>query len=494
MRNKEIQLSALIEAIYGEATFSANGYSVSRLVSDSRKVRRGDLFFALVGETVDAHSHVPEALERGAVAVVVERVLDPSAPVICVPDTRIALAQAAAEFYGMPHLKLELIGITGTNGKTTTTYMIKAIAKAAGKSFGTIGTLGYTINDKRHPLDFTTPGPVQLFGTLAEMVEHGLDGVAMEVSSHGIEQQRCRGLIFSAIGFTNLTQDHLDYHHDMESYFAVKSRLFEEAESPSTSVIGVDDEYGARLVEKTASERVITYAINSPADLVASDIEFAKDHTKFTLRADNDIAAIRLGVPGEFNVYNALCAIGIGISMGLPLDAVAAGLESFKGIPGRLELVHGSGDFAVYVDYSHTPDSLRHAIQACRQIAEGRVITVFGAGGDRDRDKRPKMGDVAGSLSDIIVITNDNPRTEDPARIIDQIVSGVPAGATMFRIEDRREAIRHALSLAEAGDVVLIAGKGHEDYQIIGKKKNHFDDREVAQEWFDEFSGKRFES
>lgn len=487
MRNREVPLGQIVEAIGGEASFDPSGLKVLALTADSRAVKRGDLFFALIGETVDGHFYVPQALERGAVAVVVERGLDPDARIICVPDTKIALAEAAREFYGNPQDKLDIVGITGTNGKSTTTYMIQRIAEVCGKSFGTIGTLGYSYGDKACSLAFTTPDSIKLFEIIAEMAEAGTDGLAMEVSSHGIVQQRCHGLVFSVVGFTNLTQDHLDYHRDMNSYFEIKSRIFEGAEPNSASVINIDDRYGEKLAAITRSKRISTYAINSPADLRASEIECSADRTKFLLTSPFGQAVVSMGIPGFFNIYNALCAAGVGLSMGWPLEGIARGLEDFKGIAGRLQRVEGEQSFSIYVDYSHTPDALERAIESCRYIAKKRGITVFGAGGDRDRDKRPKMGRVAGSLSDIVILTSDNPRSEKPEDILDQIERGVPPSAEKYRISDRREAIRFALSSAEEGDVVLIAGKGHEDYQIIGKTKRHFNDREVAEQWLVEF-------
>ncbi len=476
-------MSEIIDAIGGSPTFDVANIEVEHIVSDSRDVRPGDLFFAIEGESIDGHGFVPDALDSGAVAAVVERALDPDASIILVPDTRIALAEAARAFYGAPDRALIIVGITGTNGKTTTTYMLRSIAKAAGEEFGVVGTLGYAFADRVGPLNFTTPGPVALFDVFSRMVRAGMKGVAMEVSSHGISQRRCWGLNYAAVAFTNLTRDHLDYHGDMENYFAAKSQLFEDADVQAPRVICIDDPYGRRLVEGSNSPNILTFAIDNDADILAGSIDCQNKNTHFTMKTPIGNIDIALGVPGYFNVYNALCASGIAIALGWPLEAVAEGLANFGGVPGRLQIVPGTQPFSIYVDYSHTPDALHHAIEACREIATGRVITVFGAGGDRDHGKRPEMGTIAGELSDIVVLTSDNPRSESPSAIIDQIEAGVPQGSVKYRIEDRREAIGFALSMAKSGDVVLIAGKGHEDYQIIGHEKRHFDDREVALEW-----------
>ena len=487
MRNiMRVDLRTIVEAIGGSAAFDASNVEVLRLVADSRDVRSGDLFFAITGETVDGHRFVMDALDAGAVAAVVEKELDPEARIIVVPDTRIALAEAAKQFFGRPDERIIVVGITGTNGKTTTTYMVEAISKAAGYPFGVIGTLGKSLYEKKIPSIFTTPGPVELFEMISTMVDAGMSGVAMEVSSHGIAQKRCHGINYAVVAFTNLTQDHLDYHGDMDSYFDTKSQIFSEIDAASPSVICIDDPNGKKLVERSNSSRVLTFAIDNVADLTARSIDCRTDSSYFVMETPVGEIEIELGVPGYFNIYNALCASGIAVALGWPLDAVVDGLANFRGVPGRMQIVHGDQPFSIYVDYSHTPDALRHAIEACRQIAEKRVITVFGAGGDRDRGKRPLMGKVAGNLSDIVVLTSDNPRTEDPAAIIDRIEEGVPPNSEKYRLDDRREAIYFALSKAEEGDVVLIAGKGHEDYQIVGSEKKHFDDLEVASEWLSE--------
>lgn len=485
MRNG-FPLIRLIEVSGGDATFPVEGEVVNRIISDSRKVVPGDLFVAVDGGTVNGHVFVPEALERGAVAAVVEREADPEAKLIVVPDTRIALAEMAKEFYGKPDEALKLAGITGTNGKTTSTYMVKSIAEANGLVFGAIGTLGYYIGGTKHKLDFTTPDPTALFGIMAEMVSEGLAGASMEVSSHGLAQRRSWGIDYDVVAFTNLTQDHLDFHGNMENYFAIKSELFEQVKPSASSVINIDDEYGKRLVEISASESVLTYGLRQDACLRALNIEHGTQFTNFDFYSPIGNRQVTLGIPGEFNVYNALNAAGIAIALGWSLDSIIVGLESFRGVPGRLESVDRGQPFAVYVDYSHTPDALANAIRSCRKIAEGRVIVVFGCGGNRDRGKRPKMGRVAGENADIVVLTSDNPRMELPSEIIDEIESGVPGGSCKYRIDERREAIEFALGLAKSGDVVLIAGKGHEDYQIIGTEIRPFDDRKIATEWLEE--------
>ncbi len=476
-------LKQLVEISGGDANFTVGDAEVSRIIADSRLVSEGDLFVAIDGATINGHIFVPEALERGAVAAVVERESDPSARLIVVPDTRIALAEMAKEFYGKPDERLTIAGITGTNGKTTVTYMVSEIARAQGLKFGAIGTLGYYIGREKFKLDFTTPDPTVLFEILSLMANAGLNGTAMEVSSHGLAQRRSWNIVYDVVAFTNLTQDHLDFHGDMESYFAIKSGLFENIDSRTPSVINIDNKYGRRLIDRSSSERIITVGIEEDADLTAGNIATGRGTTSFDLTTPAGSGHVELQIPGRFNIYNALVAGGIGLALNWSLESIIMGLESFHGVPGRLETVTGNQPFAVYVDYCHTPDALENAIRSCAEIADGKVIVVFGCGGDRDKDKRPKMGKVAGENADIVVITSDNPRSEVPARIIDDIESGVPIKCEKYRVDDRKSAINKALELAQAGDVVLIAGKGHEDYQIIGNTKIHFDDRETAAEW-----------
>ena len=473
-------MTSLVSVSGGEANFDVADIQVTGLTSDSRKVAPGNLFFALVGDSVDGHRFVPEALEKGAVAAVVERAQDTEARLIVVPDTRVALAEMARRFYLYPDRDLRVIGITGTNGKTTTTYMVRSIARAGGIPFEAMGTLGYTLGDRQRALSFTTPSPENLFSVLAEIRDAGAEGLAMEISSHGISQRRSWGLGCSAAAFTNLSQDHLDYHGDMESYFFSKAELFEGLSPEAPSVIGIDSDYGRRLTEITASSKVVTFGFREGADVTAENIITRPDGSSFDLITPEGEVEVELPVPGSFNVLNALCASGIALSMGWSLDAIVTGLAAYRGIPGRLEPVSGNQPFAVYVDYSHTPDALESALLSCREIAENRVIVVFGAGGDRDTDKRPKMGKIAGRLSDIAVVTSDNPRSENPADIIDDILRGMDREMGVVRIDDRGRAIRRAISLAEPEDVILIAGKGHEDYQIIGETRRHFDDREEA--------------
>ncbi len=491
VQNKEFPLNRLIEASGGKPNFDTEGVVVRGLTADSRAVGPADLFFALIGDSVDGHSFVAEAMECGAAAAVVERIIDPEARLVIVPDTRLAMAVMAKEFFGKPDEDIAVVGITGTNGKTTCTYMMRDIGTAAKEPFGVMGTLGYVIGESVQKLDFTTPDPIALFRVLAEMRDTGLRGVAMEISSHGLAQKRSWGIDYDVIAFTCLTQDHLDYHGDMESYFDAKASLFESIKPEVASVINIDDAYGRRLLDRTNSLQTITYGIREKADIRATEIRTGTDSVEFVVTASEDEADIRVATAGLFNVYNSLCSIGIGLALGYPLEAIAKGLTNFCGVAGRLERIEGSHNFSIYVDYSHTPDALYHALNACRDIASGRVIVVFGAGGDRDKNKRPKMGRVAGELADIVVLTSDNPRTEAPSKIIDEIEAGVPQSAEKYRIDDRKKAIEYALELAKAGDVVLIAGKGHEDYQIIGKVKRHFDDREIVREWLSRYGYRR---
>lgn len=485
LRYDPVPLKRLIESVSGSPNFSVEGIYVRRIQTDSRKVEEGDLFVAIVGEKSDGHRFVPEAIEKGAVAAVVEWAGDENSRLVVVPDTRVALAILAKEFFDKPDEELKLAGITGTNGKTTVTHMIQSEAKANRIDFGVIGTLGYAIREKHGDLSLTTPDPVVLFGILRKMSDEGISGVAMEVSSHSLSQKRVLGLKFLVAAFTNLTMDHLDYHGDMESYFEAKKTLFDTLDSDAISVICIDDPYGKRLIGSLSGKKSLTYGIRERADIYADGIRCSSEGTRFELHSPIGSHEIALRVPGDFNVLNALCAVGVGIALGWDLGAMAGGLSLFEGIPGRFELVRGCQPFSIYIDYSHTPDSLMRAILACKEISKGKVIVVFGAGGDRDQTKRPKMGAIAGELADIVILTNDNPRTEDPAKIIDQIEEGIPKYANKFRIEDRKSAIHKALELAREEDVVLIAGKGHEDYQIIGTTKYHFNDKEVVLDWLE---------
>lgn len=457
----------------------------------SARVRPGFVFVALPGTKTDGHRFVPEALAAGAVAAVVRDGVQvdwpQGQPLVRVSDTRRALALMAAQFYGWPSRRLQLYGVTGTNGKTTTTYLIQSILASAGIRAGVIGTLGCQLGETRFSTDRTTPESLDLQSVLSEMAGHGAEVAVMEVSSHALALGRVVGCRFAGALFTNLTQDHLDFHSSLDEYFAAKQRLFtefaEEAGDGFVSAINTDCEWGRRLA-KVAKGRVITFGIDSSADVRAEDPEISASETRFTLAGSFGRARVSLRIVGAFNLQNALGAAAFALSRGVSLDAVVAGLESARAVPGRFERVDCGQDFTVIVDYAHTPDGLEKVLECARRLCSGRLLTVFGCGGDRDPGKRPIMGRIGALMSDSAIITSDNPRSEDPLSIIEQVVGGVPeeARSRVRCVPDRREAIHLAIGEARAGDVVVIAGKGHEDYQILRDRTIHFDDREVAAE------------
>jgi UDP-N-acetylmuramoyl-L-alanyl-D-glutamate--2,6-diaminopimelate ligase len=458
---------------------------VTGVSADSRTVAPGMVFVAIPGFTQDGHAFVPEAVARGAAAVVVQRAVESAdVTVVTVPDTRVALAQISAAFYGHPSRELILIGITGTNGKGTTAALIDAMLTHAGTNCGLIGTLGAKIGDKEIDLGRTTPEAPELQALLREMVDAGITHAVMEVASHGLALHRVDGCRFRAAVFTNLTQDHLDFHGSMDEYRRAKQRLFEMVDADGVAVVNADDAAASSMIQATRA-RVVTYGMTQLADITAADIRLGVDGTAFTVRTPSGSASVRSPLRGKFNVLNALAALATAETQGVALEASAAALADFPGVPGRFEAVDEGQPFAVIVDYAHTPDSLKNVLRTAREFAQGRVIAVFGAGGDRDRTKRPIMGRLAAELADTAIVTSDNPRSEEPMTIIDEIMAGVQGPMSDVRIEvepDRRKAIVRAVGIAETGDVVVIAGKGHEPYQEIRGVKHPFDDRDVARE------------
>jgi len=476
----DASINELLSGLGARARDSADTY-VSGLSYRSDNVRAGDAFFCIPGFRVDGHEYAADAVERGATALVVEHHVDGvSAPQYIVPSTRAALASAAAAFYHHPSRSMKLAGITGTNGKTTTVYLLDAVLRAAGHMTGLIGTVETRILDERQVSSRTTPESSDLEALLARMRDAGVTAASIEVSSHAIDLNRVDGLDFAVVAFTNLTQDHLDYHHNLEEYFAVKRRLFTEF-NVGARVVNIDDPLGREIAAEV--EGVLTVGRAAHAQIRAEDEHLTARGATFTLVTPSGSSVIRLPLAGAFNVSNALVAAGCALSMGVPLEAVVSGLESAPQVPGRLERIDVGQPFALVVDYAHTPDSLEKAISALRAVTEGRVIVVFGCGGDRDPGKRPVMGAAAGVAADYVVITSDNPRSEDPVGIILQVEDGIRDTPATYEVEvDRRAAIRRAASLARSGDTVLIAGKGHEDYQVFADRTVHFDDREVARE------------
>lgn len=472
---------------------------ITAVVHDSRKVIPGALFVCLPGQKVDGHSFAAAAAQAGAAALIVERHVDaPGAILLKTDSARKAMALAAANLHHRPGEKLVLAGVTGTNGKTTTTYLFEAIAQAAGKRPGVIGTVNYRFAGRTLSADHTTPESVEVQALLGAMVDAGCETAVMEVSSHALSLDRVHGLAFASAAFTNLTRDHLDFHADMEAYFAAKARLFRERLAPGAiATLNGDDAYGRRLYEELKRDGVTAWRFStedSTAELHAKNVQIGIEGIRATLVTPRGEAPIRSPLVGAHNLQNLLTAAGLALGAGLPIEAVAEGLSRSGGAPGRLERVDGPTGIVAFVDYAHTDDALRRAAAALREVAPKRLITVFGCGGDRDKGKRPLMGESAGNASDLTVVTSDNPRTEEPNSILEMIVPGVEkagrtrlshdeakAGADGFTVEvDRRRAIDLAVACARPGDVILIAGKGHEDYQILGTTKIHFDDREEA--------------
>lgn len=462
---------------------------ITGLTADSRQVQPGCLFVCLTGYTVDGHSFAAQAVQQGAVAVLSERDLDVPATVVKVPDTRRAMAMLADRFYGSPTRELKLIGVTGTNGKTTTTHLIDKILRDRQRVTGLIGTIHMRIGDVTEDVKNTTPDALDLQKSFRRMRDVNTEYAIIEVSSHALEMGRVRGCDVHTAVFTNLTQDHLDYHKTMENYRYAKSLLFSQLGNSydpdrlKTAVLNADDD-ASKLYATVTPARVITYGIDQEADVRATDIEITSKGTSFTAQTFAGSVRMNLKLMGKFNVYNALAATAVALAENVPLEAIKNSLESVPGVNGRFEAVDAGQPFAVLVDYSHTPDSLENALATVKEFAKQRIFCIVGCGGDRDRTKRPIMARIATKYADHSVLTSDNPRSEDPQAIIDDMLAGLDEveQERYTAVVDRREAIHFAVSKAQPGDVILIAGKGHETYQIIKDQVLPFDDREVARE------------
>jgi len=496
-----MKLGELVSALDGVAELPGpwRQREVTNLVQDSRKASPGAVFVAVRGFHSDGHQFIPQAVRQGAAAVVSEENVRiealPDTPVIRVPDSRRALARLASRFYEYPSRRLALAGITGTNGKTTTSYLVRSIIEAAGHTAGLIGTIDYRIGKTVYPAPNTTPESLDLQRLLAEMAGRGARYCVMEVSSHALALGRTDGCEFRAAAFTNLTQDHLDFHETMEAYFQSKLLLFSGLAPDAIAIVNKDDARAGDIIANTRA-RVVTFGLSEQADIrPAGPVDQGLGGLAFTVSTPAGAITIESPLVGRHNIYNILTAVGMGLALGFSRDAVAAGISTMKAVPGRMEKVDAGQPFGVLVDYAHTEDALIRLLEAVREVAAMRVITVFGCGGDRDRTKRPKMGTAAVRGSDIVIVTSDNPRTEDAQAIIAEIETGMGSGRKVsgfgeitaqcgptpyLVIPDRAEAIETAVSFAEPGDVVVIAGKGHEDYQIVGSTKHRFDDREQA--------------
>jgi UDP-N-acetylmuramoyl-L-alanyl-D-glutamate--2,6-diaminopimelate ligase len=501
MRLKDFLTLQKVEQAEGDLDQEVTG-----LVYDSRRVAKGNVFFAVPGEKTDGHQFVNQAIERGATAAVVTQSsgLPPGMTFVRVNDVRATLGLWGAHYYRLPARRLKLVGVTGTNGKTTTTYLIESILASADMEPGVIGTINYRYCGKELPAHHTTPESLDLHALMAEMAQSNVKSVAMEVSSHALVQERVRGLDFDVGVFTNLSRDHLDYHKDMDDYFDAKSRLFTDylpasAKLSKAAVINGDDARGGELLSKAQRAALTTWSYGRSGNWDIKPVHVQNDVSgqKGKIQVKDRVFDFSSELIGAANLDNILAAVGVGFALEISESAIIQGIKKLRSVPGRLEKIENTRDVAVLVDYAHTPDALEKVLGAVRPLTHARILTVFGCGGDRDRGKRPLMGELAARLSDIVILTSDNPRSEDPDRILQDIEAGVQKtgiakleaqaarvhGGHGYAVEaDRRKAIGLALHWARPGDVVLIAGKGHEDYQILGAQKIHFDDREVARE------------
>ncbi len=482
-----VQVVKLVNLFFGKMALTQD-ISINTIQYDSRKVGKDSLFVAIAGAAADGHRFIKEAIDRGAAAVVLQN--DDALPdpyfihanvfKILVRDSRVALARMAANYYGHPSRALTLLGVTGTNGKTTTTHLLRSILRAEGRRTGLLGTIGYMVEDRMIPATHTTPESLELNALLRMMVQEHCSAAVMEVSSHSLALSRVHALCFSGAVFTNLTQDHLDFHGTMDDYFLAKKRLFDMLEAGSWAVTNADDPRGRAIAANTCA-RVVTYGLRSRADVTAGEVRMDVRGITMRITAFGESCEVRSQLTGRFNVENILAAYAAGAALGIPSETLREGIRTLGAVRGRFEQIASPAGWTAVIDYAHTPDALEKCLRTVRDLlpegGAGRIITVFGCGGDRDRTKRPIMGRIAAELSDITFVTSDNPRTEDPDRIIDEILTGMPSASGIERITDRRTAIGAALARARAGDIVLIAGKGHEDYQVIGKEKLYFDDR-----------------
>lgn len=480
-----MELSQVLARIEGLVLRGDVKSTITSIEYDSRKVKPGCMFIAIKGYKTDGHEYIESAIANGATTIAIQEgdydveKIPENINVVISKDTRNLMALSACNFYGHPSREFKIIGVTGTKGKTTTTYMIKSILEKAGKKVGLIGTIANYIGDEEIPSERTTPESVDLQALFRRMADAKVDVVVMEVSSHSLYLQRVAGITFDFAIFTNLTQDHLDFHKTFDNYLEAKAILFKNAKE---GFVNVDDMYAGKLMKLSTCESITTYGIDNNPLVSARDIIVTNSYSEFKLPFNKTIQKIKVGIPGRFTVYNALSAICVCIKLGAGLDSIVSALETIK-VPGRSETVPNMRGYTIIVDYAHTPDSLENIIKACKAYTKGDLICVFGCGGDRDKGKRPMMGEISGRLSAYTVITTDNPRTEKPEDIVKDVEEGIKKTKGKYKvIVDRTKAIEHALRKAKQNDLVLIAGKGHETYQEINGVKHHFDDREVALE------------
>ena len=446
---------------------------------DSRRTLPGDLFVAVRGFEVDGHRFIPKAVENGAAVILCETPPADGTPYVQTDDCRLGLALCSRDFFGNPAAEMKMVGITGTSGKTSSSYLLKhLLEREKDAKVGLIGTNGNWIGDEFLHTEHTTPESYELHKLFRRMADEGCTHVVMEVSSHSLTLERVAGITFDVGVFTNLSQDHLDFHKDMEDYAAAKRKLFSQCRE---GWLNADDPWTPFMLEGAECPCRTFSAERNDADLVAKDVRLSASGVRFAAMCGGKLAITKLGIPGMFSVYNALAVMAAGLGLGIPLADCAEAMESAKGVKGRMELVPSDGDYAILIDYAHKPDALEKVLKTLRPVTRGRLIVLFGCGGDRDRGKRPIMGHIAAELADVCVVTSDNPRTEQPMAIIEEILSGMKNSATAVQvIEDREKAIAWAIDKAGPGDVILLAGKGHEDYQVVGKEKHHMDEREIV--------------
>lgn len=476
-----MKLAELLKNVEAREIHADIDLELSGISYDSRSTQAGDLFFAIKGFESDGHRYIGTAVKAGAAAVVCQERPEQDVPYVLVDNSRLALALCSAEFFGNPAEKMTMVGVTGTNGKTTTTMLLKHVVEdISGQKAGLIGTNHNMIGNRVLPTERTTPESYELQKLFAEMYSAGCKYVIMEVSSHSLALDRVGGVRFNVAVFTNLTQDHLDFHKTMGEYAGAKALLFERCDK---GAINIDDQWGGYMQER-AKCQVMTYSENRlDADLVAKDIKLSPSDVKFCALTSNSLERVSLGIPGRFSVYNALAVMSAGILLGFSPESVSASLKTAVGVRGRVEVVPTPDDYTIIIDYAHTPDALENVLKSMKEVTEGRVVVLFGCGGDRDKTKRPIMGKIGVENSDFAIITSDNPRTEEPGEIIKQIVAGIEAPKSRYTvIEDRIAAIAYAIDNHRQGDVIILAGKGHETYQIIGKTKHHMDEREIVAE------------
>lgn len=478
-----MELEKILSGVAVLEQTAAAVHEIGELKYDSRQVKPGDVFVAITGFETDGHKYIAKAIELGASVVVCEYIPEGgiAVPYIRVKSSRRALAQMAANYFDHPAAGMTMIGITGTNGKTTTTYLIKTILEAQGYTVGLIGTNQNMIGEEVLPTERTTPESFELQKLFAQMRDAGCTHVLMEVSSHSLVLDRVYGIPFAVGAFTNLTQDHLDFHKTMEAYRDAKAMLFQQCD---IGVTNRDDEAGRYMQDQKACP-FLSYGETGASDLHAKNIQLHADSISFACVTEDEVVPVKLGIPGQFTVYNALCALACAKALGISLAKAAAALRHAHGVKGRVEVVPTGTDYTVLIDYAHSPDGVENVLKAARGFTKGRLIGLFGCGGDRDRTKRPKMGRIAAKLSDLCIVTSDNPRTEKPEAIIDDILEGMKDTETPYEvIVNRPEAIWHALDIAKAGDTIVLMGKGHETYQEINHIKHHLDEREVVAEYF----------